>query len=241
LDYEYQRQLWYPFRRIVPPQYAIFDVAGRPATIFSFNLDGLAKRYCHGQGIEVLEPHGSIDPEYQELDNQDDLIISISGGVALPPLRDRHPLGPEPVGFTKNEAYEKAYARFIQSTSLVVVGYSFGKSLDSFDDAQSFEFFMDLLKSHPRPAFVLSPDPSEIVDLFQQRLRSKDVYGLPIRWEAFAAALLAEFLTDQRRPFRGEDGLKRFQRAYGRALDQEGMRGTAVQIRPLFFNVSIGL
>jgi hypothetical protein len=50
---------------IVPPNYAVFDVVGSPATIFSFNLDGLAKRFC-GKRHVVLEPHGHIDRRWLE-------------------------------------------------------------------------------------------------------------------------------------------------------------------------------
>jgi len=59
-------------------------------------------------------------------------------------------------------AYRRALELFAQSPALVLVGYSFGRWQDTFDDAGSFEYFVDLLRWRPRPVLILSPSPNAV-------------------------------------------------------------------------------
>lgn len=61
LEFLVQKSLYIPLVHIAaPPQYAVFGVVGSPATLFSFNLDGLAYGFCSRNHV-VIEPHGRID------------------------------------------------------------------------------------------------------------------------------------------------------------------------------------
>jgi hypothetical protein len=212
--------LWKPANRIVPPQYAVFDVVGRPSTIFSFNLDGLASAYCNGRH-KVLEPHGTIDriwldaPDYREL-----LYGTAAYGLQLPHITPKLLPAPEPTRITQGVAYQRAPKLFVQAPALVLVGYSFGRWQDTFDDAESFEYFVDLLRWRPRPTLILSPSPAELADLLQQRLSRRDVYPLAVHWEIFSSALLG-IADPQRRiaPIWFDRQLNEFNRAYSRDLD----------------------
>ena len=126
----------------------------------------------------------------------------------------------EPTTITGQRAYLAGRRLYSRSQALLLIGYSFGQWHGTHDDAESFEYFVDLLKTYPRPAAVLAPSPEELVDVLQQRLRSTLVYGLPVRWEVFSAVALAsadpldglpEMWSDER--------LKRFVRQYYRFLD----------------------
>jgi len=94
-------------------------------------------------------------------------------------------------------AYRRALELFAQSPALVLVGYSFGRWQDTFDDAESFEYFVDLLRWRPRPVLILSPSPEELADLLQQRLWRRGVYPLAVRWEIFSSVILG--ITGRRR------------------------------------------
>lgn len=171
LDLLVQRGLWRPVDGIVPPQYAVFDAVGRPSTIFSFNLDGLASAYC-GNMHHVLEPHGSIDRHWLEASDYEELLEATSEyDLVLPHITRKLLPGPEPSGITEHAVYARARGLFRQSRALLLVGYSFGQWQGTFDDAESFEYFVDLLQTYPRPVIVLSPYPEELVDILQQRLR----------------------------------------------------------------------
>lgn len=182
--------LWKPTNGLVPPQYAVFDVVGRPSTIFSFNLDGLASTYGSSKH-RVLEPHGTIDrlwltaPDYGEL-----LFDTAAYGVRLPHITQKLLPGPEPARMTRGSAYQEGRELFVQAPALVLVGYSFGRWKGAFDDKESFEYFVDLLRWRPRPTLVLSPDPAELADSLRQRLSRRDVYPLAVRWEILSSVVL---------------------------------------------------
>lgn len=218
LDLLVQRGLWRPVDGIVPPQYAVFDAVGRPATIFSFNLDDLASAYCSNMH-HVLEPHGSIDRHWLEASNYEELLEATSEyDLVLPHITRKHLPGPEPSGITEQTVYARARGLFRQSSALLLVGYSFGKWQGIFDDAESFEYFVDLLLTYPRPVIVLSPYPEELVDVLQQRLRCRRVYGLPIRWEVLSGVILGAVLPPHDfRSVLSDEQIKAFQYAYYRA------------------------
>jgi hypothetical protein len=197
LDLLVQRGLWRPVHGIVPPQYAVFDVVGRPSTIFSFNVDGLALAYCGGKHC-VLEPHGTIDrlrpesPKYEEM-----LEATAAYDLVLPHITPKLLPAPEPSRITEGPAYKLAWDLFTQSPALLLIGYAFGRYQDTCDDTESFEYFIDLLRTRPRPTLILSPNPEELVDVLQQRLCSRRVYGLVIRWEVLSGVVLD--MADPRR------------------------------------------
>ena len=99
--------------------------------------------------------------------------------------------GPEPATIAEGPAFKVGRLLFRRSRALLFIGYSFGQWHGRYDNAESFEYFVDLLKTYPRPAAVLAPSPEELVDVLQQRLRSIRVYGLPVRWEVFSTVALA--------------------------------------------------
>lgn len=212
--------LWKAANGLVPPQYAVFDVVGRPSTIFSFNLDGLASAYCSGRH-KVLEPHGTIDRTWLDAPDYRDLLFDTAAyGLRLPHITPKLLPGPEPTRITQGLAYQQAPELFVQAPALVLVGYSFGRWQGTFDDTESFEHFVDLLRWRPRPTLILSPSPDELADLLRQRLSRGDVYALAVRWEVFSSVVLGIA-----GPLRGiapiwcDQQLKECNHAYCRELD----------------------
>jgi hypothetical protein len=194
-----QKALYKAATSIVPPQYAIFDVVGRPATLFSFNLDGLAKSYCGDKHV-VIEAHGSIDPfwfDRTDWETWREAVVAFD--VQLPDLMPKLLPSPEPRHTTESHSYLAA-RRLFQRAPAVLFGYSFGNRGGRFDDAESWEFFIDLLKVHPRPVFVLPPVPEALAYLLRQRLSSRHVFGLPVRWEIFTSLLVLFSNRCQRLP-----------------------------------------
>lgn len=195
LDLLVQRALWRPVDKVVPPQYAVFDMVGRPATIFNFNLDKLASIYC-GHIHIVLTPHGSYDQLWIEGANYEEARESTTiYGIVLPHLTPKLLPSPEPAYITQRPAYKIARGLFKFAPAMLMIGYSFARYANAFDDYESLEYFVELLKRHPKPVFVLSPYPEELVDILQQRLSSYNVYGFPLRWEVFSRFLTTSFTS----------------------------------------------
>jgi hypothetical protein len=220
LDLLVQRGLWRSTDGSVPPQYAVFDVVGQPSTIFSFNLDGLASAYCCTKHC-VLEPHGRIDRSWIEARDYDAWLHATAAyDLVLPNVMPKLLPSPEPSGITETYAYSLGRRLFTQCRVLVLVGYSFGRMKNTFDDAESFEYFVDLLRTRPRPTLILSPSPDELVDLLQQQLHSRRVFGFPVRWELLSRIVLS--IADARRHiplFWSDKQLEALVRAYYRAED----------------------
>jgi hypothetical protein len=103
----------------------------------------------------------------------------------------------------------------------VLIGYSFGRLHDTFDDAESLEYFIDLVRWRPRPVLILSPSPEELVDILQQRLSRRQVYPFAVRWEIFSSVVLG--MTDPHHlitPVWCDQQLELFKRAYYRTFDE---------------------
>jgi hypothetical protein len=196
LDLLVQCGLWRSLVGAVPPQYGVFDVVGKPSTIFSFNLDGLASAY-RGRSHQVLEPHGSIDRLWLESPYYGEWLHATSAyDLILPYLTPKLLPSPEPSAITETAPYVFGRHLFRMCRAIVLIGYSFGRREGGFDDAESFEYFVDLLRTHQRPALVVAPSPDELVDLLQQRVHSRSVYAVPVPWEVLSEIVLS--IADER-------------------------------------------
>ena len=192
LDLLSQHALWTPNRTVVPVQYALFDIVAAPATLFTFNLDGLASAYCRRRH-EVLEPHGVIDhPWFDDDEIYRELLDGAAWyGVAAPHLTPKVLPAPELPDVILGAAYVRARQVFPRSRALIVAGYSFGDRGGILDDAPSFEFFASVLQAHPRPVYIVSGNPYELAERLRECVRSDAVYPLALRWERFTGFLLA--------------------------------------------------
>lgn len=186
-----QQQLWSSAFEIVPPHYAVFDVVGSPATIFSFNLDGLAVRFCGSRHI-VVEPHGRIDHWWFEDDDRYQSVLNqVTSNDFIPPLLTRkHLPSCEPPAIVETMQYRGARRLISAAPAIVVVGYSFGTFNGVRDDSESWEFFVDMLKRCPVHILILDPDAERLAELLRQAVRSNRVAGMTVRWEQLATVLL---------------------------------------------------
>lgn len=191
LDLLAQRVLWRSSDGVVPPQYAVFDIVGSPATLCNFNLDGLASTHC-GHRHFVLEMHGRIDsPRFERTNYEDFLEATVVYGIRLPHLTPKLMPQLEPGNITLQPAYARAKALFRYAPAMIILGYSFGQRNEGFDDKYSFEYVVSLLKFNSCPVFVVSLTPHDLAELLSDRLSSRYVFGISLRWELFSGAVLA--------------------------------------------------
>lgn len=191
LDLAAQKAIWRPSNGLVPPQYAVFDVVGSPATLCNFNLDGLASNYC-GQRHIVLEMHGRIDTRiFELLDYKELLEAAVVYDTQIPHLTPKLMPQVEPESIVRQPEYERASALLCKAPAVVILGYSFGQRSDGLDDRYSFEYFTAILKRTPRPVFVVSPTPRDLAEMLRDTLTANCVFDVPLRWELFSGALLS--------------------------------------------------
>lgn len=165
-------------------QYSVLRLVPK-SLIFSFNLDGLAKKYCSDRHI-VLTPHGDLDMQYLSPDVFPDLFeYWIDSDRPLPNTRTKTLLQPEPKTLTATTPYRIAALLLPLAPSVIVVGYSFSKR----DDAESFEFFVDLLRRSPRPVFVIDRNPWEVAGSLNEAIRLHVATPVQADWRVLAANL----------------------------------------------------
>lgn len=191
LDLLVQRGLWRPSHGVVPSQYAVFEVVGSPSTLCNFNLDGLASLYC-GHRHLIMEMHGRIDHVlFERFDYRELLEAAVIYNEGIPHLSPKLLPQPEPEHMTSHPNYACARNLFPRFRSVIILGYSFGQRSDGLDDKQSFDFFVSLMRLHPRPVFVISSTPQDLAEMLRDKLSSHLVYDIPLRWELFSGAVLA--------------------------------------------------
>ncbi len=218
LDLAVQRQLTRPISTSIPPQYAFLRDIPAPSSFFSFNLDGLAGAYLSGRH-HVIEPHGAIDRELTESPHYWDFL---EWATDLEPLRMRRKLlpGPEPSWVADTVPYVRSRERLRATSGVALIGYSFGRHDTGLDDAESFEYVVEHLAATFCPVFVVSPEPFELADRIQERLRFRRVMPVSLYWDLFAVAASAVSTRDGRpHSWLAGRGLSVIERAYLRQLD----------------------
>lgn len=229
LDLLVQREFSYPLDSVIPPQYRLLQQVAAPGAFFNFNLDGMGRAFLATRH-RVFEPHGVIDREWTEASNFPEL-LEIALDMQLPHLRPKVLPGPEPLTITGTDPYHRARRWLRQAPAVIILGYSFGKVVGSpslkrcgtgLDDAESFEYVAEHLLATPCPVLVVSPDPSELTGLLEERLHSLRVVPVPLYWDRFAKAAMSVF-----RPSvftaqwgRREDQISELERAYVQELDK---------------------
>jgi hypothetical protein len=92
------------------------------------------------------------------------------------------------------------------------------------DDSESFEYFLDALKKRRCPIFIVDPCADLYGSDFEERLRSRRVISMPLRWDDFSTVV-----THLIRPHSGlaalldDRGLDMVIAAYKRRLRDRGL------------------
>lgn len=190
LDLLVQKALYLPFQKAKPSQYAIFDLIPSPAILFNFNLDGLASIYCSNRHI-IETPHGSIDFEIVGSPNFYDWLEFTSEFESyIAYLRYKLLPGPEPKDITRRFSYSNAKNFFPNAKRVIIIGYSFGMYKGKFDDIESFDFFIELLKNYPKEIILLDKNPYELTERINEKLKNSLAIPIPVRWEILTQCIL---------------------------------------------------
>ena len=178
--------------KVNPPQYRVFQLFARRAPVVSFNWDGLARRFCPQH--TVVHPHGCVIPrtltqaELQERLFWTQLSESSDGkwwlGHSLVMIG-------EEAGDQIMSVRNKVSNLWRRSSSVVLIGYSFG--IDTLLDYDRIwrDLFADALRLNPVPIHIISPDAEHMREALSELIsRSTDVVAWPLSWYALSRALL---------------------------------------------------
>lgn len=164
-----------------------------PSFILNYNIDGLATDLC-GNHHRIVDAHGTIARGYggprmaalieeaREVDvpsTPDDLLLCV----------------PESYGDLRlaNRLSDVArFSRQFRPEFIAIIGYSFGRHGDSYDDRVSLEFFQQAFRTFAGNIYVIEPNPDIVRDMLAERIKSEKVVSVRAHWNVLAHALIGK-------------------------------------------------
>jgi len=187
------------------------------STILNYNLDGLAGDIC-GRSHHVVDVHGTIERAYGSPHMQENLLGLRDFDLPLQP--DGLLLCvPESSGDLNIRRLEYQVWKAARSSPkfIALIGYSFGRNRQGYDDHESLDLFRQEFRGFRGAIYVIDPQPDasrHICDMIAELLQSSRVCGVRRYWNVLAHAFVEALCHpyDQRS----------LDRRYGEVLDSSG-------------------
>ncbi len=170
-----------------PNNYAVFDLFP-PSIIWNFNHDGLAERMCAPRH-QIFNEHGVVHSAY----GSDFGRASMNFAQEFDPIaKDVHELmfEPEPEAF-----YDRAIPDLDTCRFVAMIGYSFARTDNGFDDTASLYRLCEALRASPRPVVIIDPSPELTVELVRDWVKSNRVYSYSLYWNVYSRVLLRALIA----------------------------------------------
>lgn len=172
--------------------YRVFR-AFHPSIIMNYNHDGLAAAQC-GDMHRVIDIHMAIDPWFgsSELDQFIPIVRKYNLPVPSDGLIMCEPERPDDNGLK----HRLRLAGSLQPQFVAVIGYSFAKVDNTYDDFVSWYWFNRQFHHHrfAGPIYVIGPAPEELQYAIAELTKSPSVIGVPARWNILSHAFLLHLL-----------------------------------------------
>lgn len=171
--------------------YEVFKRLARPFTIANYNHDALARLSLGGLSeTRILEPHGSTYPGLKELFDEVEIQEYADMDIPAPNADNFIMLKPEPSKFAHSPFFNLLDRTRSRVQNVIFIGYSFSLQQDGIrDDAVSYDYFTDYLQG--KRTFVVMPEPHKLVEELSGELNTRDVYGIPLRWDLFSQTVFS--------------------------------------------------
>jgi hypothetical protein len=162
--------------------YRVFR-AFRQSLILNYNLDGLASELC-GKRHGVIAMHGTVDREYG----------SAKSAALLPHLREFDlPVTNDDILMCVPEDYGDAQLARRWLTALrfrpdfiAIIGYSFGRNGDKYDDCVSLDFLRSQFREFSGSVYVIDPQPETLGEMIADGLKCQRVSCVRAYWNVLA-------------------------------------------------------
>jgi hypothetical protein len=168
--------------------YRIFRIF-HPAIILNYNHDGFAPSQC-GPQHRVIDVHGAINPRYGSPEFEQFIRAVRDYDLRAPPddlimcerERERH----------DDPALNRrlTLAGSIMPDFIAIIGYSFAKVGDSYDDYVSLRWFKRRFHNFTGNVYVISPFPEEHRYVISDYIKSPRVFGVTAYWNILSHAFM---------------------------------------------------
>jgi hypothetical protein len=160
----------------------------RPSLIFNYNLDGLASAQC-GTQHRVIDMHGTLNPAYGSPAVRP--LLEMAREFDLPLTSENNILCVPEEGSDWALARKLLTAERFDPDFVAVIGYSFGRDGEKFDDALSLDLIEQRFRGFHGRFYVVDPAPERFEVRFSDVLKSRNVIGVRAYWNLFSHALLS--------------------------------------------------
>jgi hypothetical protein len=158
-----------------------------PALIANYNHDGLAAHFC-GTVHRVIDVHGAIPAAYGAPEMAD--FLARARDFDLKVADDGLIMGVPESPFDRALAHRLLEIGRFEPNFVAIIGYSFARVGDCYDDKISLDFFRERFRAFRGSIYVVDPHPSELRETIADALKSRSVFGIPVYWNVFAHAAL---------------------------------------------------
>ncbi len=168
-------------------QYEIFDLLRSSITILNYNNDGLAENFIRRH--LVLSMHGtSLSPERRSQLDWDSLpwLLQQSQHSHAPKIPGLLLPQVEPPEIVETLNFQLASKILLNAKYIIIIGYSFGDK----DDIKTYEMLKQTVCRTKAPVIFLGPGLEEAVDRLCWEINSRNVAGLPYKWNILAEAIV---------------------------------------------------
>lgn len=174
------------FNRRRSANYRVFQFFSR-GMIANYNHDGLASDICR-RFHRVIEMHGTIEAGFGSPEMAE--IVAEARGYDLSvPLDNLLTCVPESY-YDLELTRRLAEVETFQPEVITVIGYSFGRRSNGFDDIVSLESFLRKFREFLGYVYVIDPSPYELQHMLADGLRCRNVLGIAAYWNVLAHTMI---------------------------------------------------
>jgi hypothetical protein len=162
-----------------------------PSVLLNYNLDGLATDHCSGIHW-VFDAHGTVGHGYG----------SPLGASLVESVRDFDlEIATDHLIMSVAEPDDdlRLVEQVMRATSftpdfVALIGYSFARNAEAFDDHISYEIFKRKFHRFRGNVYVIDPFPDSIRDMIADGIESDSVFAVPARWNILSHVFI-DFLS----------------------------------------------
>jgi hypothetical protein len=172
------------YRQLQNDSYLAFRLF-REAMILNYNLDGLASDMCSAFH-KVIAAHGTIAHGYGSPRMAEYLLAAREFDLTVPPDDHLICLAESNTDFRLRRQLSGAMG--MRPHFVAVIGYSFGRNGNMYDDHVSWDIFCQRfhVSKFAGSIYVIDPEPGELRERIAEATKSNNVFGIWAYWNVLA-------------------------------------------------------
>lgn len=153
----------------------------------NYNLDGLASDMCSAFH-KIIAAHGTIEHGYGAPRMAEYLMAAREFNLPVPPDDHLLCLAESDADFRLRRRLSEAMGA--RPNFVAVIGYSFGRNGNLYDDHVSWDTFCRMFYKFAGSIYVIDPKPDELRERIAEATKASNVFGVRAYWNVLAHAFI---------------------------------------------------